>query len=147
MARWEIGDVEKLFYYVLSHNTVIKQKMGGTARISIGRVNKDPNWFPYIYGYCIPGPDAQGQGRTRIQSNPTYDFEVRTKNAFTQDTEDIIEAMENELGAMVKRVTLNGLWVVSVRRVHPISIDESGETNDIFYTRRGGSYKVAVVPA
>lgn len=147
MARWEIGDIEKLQGYILANDSIIKDKMGGVARISIGRVAIDPAWFPYIYGLCIPGVDASGQGTSRVQSNPGYDWEVRTRGAFTQTTEDLVDRIDALFGTMVKRVTLNGLWVVSMRRVRPISIIEPGASPDEFFTRRGAHYKLAVVSA
>lgn len=149
MAQWEIGQVDALITATLQNDAIIKTKMGITggnkARVSLYRAVKDAAWFPYIYGYSIMGPDAPGQGRSRIQSNPFYDIEVRTIRAPTDDTEAIVDRINAIMDSWNGVLTPDGNWAVSARRRHPISIVEPGESDDIYYTRRGGSYMLQIV--
>lgn len=151
MDRWEIDAVDKLIQKTLSEDATIKTKMGitggGKARVSGYRVVRDASYFPYIYFYAIVGPDTPGQGTTRIQSNPDYDIEVRTLGAPTDDSEAIVNRIDELIGTMKAQLTIDGKWVVSARRRRPISMVQSGETADIYYTRRGGTYKLSVVRA
>lgn len=148
MPRWEIDQVDQLITHELKNDSIIKTKMGisvGDARISLYRVVRDTSWFPYIYGYCIPGPDAPGQGTSRIQANIDYALEVRTVGAPTNDSEAIVERIDDIVGNWVKKLTPAGNCVVSARRRSPIAMVETGENPDIYYSRRGGVYKFAVV--
>lgn len=151
MPRWEIGDVDALIESTLANDAIIKTKMGittGKARVANTRVPspKDKTWNAlYIYFYCIPGPDAPGQGTRRIQSNPDYDIEVRTLGAPTDDSEAIVDRIDELIGTMTRTLTPSGHWVVSARRVRPIHMTQPGESTEVFYTRRGATYKLAVV--
>lgn len=149
MAQWEIDQVDQLINSTLKNDSIIKTKMGisggGEARVSLYRVVRDPKWFPYIYGYCIPGPDTPGQGTSRIQSNPDYVLEVRTIGAPTDDSEAIVDRVDDIIHHWVKELTPDAQWVVSARRRSAVSMVEPGEDPDIYYTRRGGIYKFAIV--
>lgn len=149
--RWEIGQVDELFQKTLANDAVIKTKMGitgaGEARVSAYRVVRDADFFPYIYFYCITGPDTKGQGRVRIQTNVEYVFEVRAIGAPTDDTEAIVDRVDTLIGEMTKQLTPDNKWVVSAVRKSPVVLSDSGETNEIYYSRRGGTYDVYVVRA
>lgn len=153
MQRWEVGDVDELIKTTLANDAVIKTKMGitsGEARVANMRVPSpnDTTWNSlYIYFYCIPGPDAPGQGTTRIQANPDYDIEVRTLGAPTENSEAIIDRIDELIGTMVRTLTPSGRYVVSARRSAPINFVQQGESPEVFYTRRGATYKFAVVSA
>lgn len=152
MARWEVGDVEQLIETTLSDDPTIKTKMGiapgGKARVANTVIPRNKGWLDlYIYFYCIPGPDTPGQGQTRIQSNPDYDIEVRTKGAPTQASEDIVDRIDELICAWNHQLTANGLWSVSVRRQRPINRKYDGETAEVYYIARGGTYHFQIVRA
>jgi hypothetical protein len=149
MNRWELGDAQKWIKSTLETDPVIRQKMGidigqptPYARVSYARVPRDPI-FPYIFFYYVSSNDARGQGRTRIQANPYFDIEVRTLGGPTANSEAIVNRIEGLLGN-VCRTAYNG-WVYSCTRMRPIDMTESGESNEVFYTRRGGTYWLSIV--
>lgn len=149
MPRWPIRQVDKLIYSKLADDATIKTKMGiasaGKARVSGYRVVTDKAYFPYIYFYSLTGPVTHGQGTVPIQRNVDYVIEVRTVGAPTTESEAIVDRIDELIGTMVKDLTADGNWVVSARLRSELSITEQGETPEIFYMRRGGTYKLAVV--
>jgi hypothetical protein len=145
MPRWPINQVDKLIEATLSNDATIKSLMGGKARVAGYRIPRDKNWFPFIFFYCIPGPVAPGQGTTVIQFNPEYAIETRTVGAPTDESEAIVERVDFLIGTMVKQLTPDGNWVVSARLNTEINQVQQGETGEVFYMRRGGNYKLAVV--
>lgn len=152
MIKWEIGAVDELIYSTLANDSTIKAKQGITnsalkARVAGYRVPRDPNYFHYIYYYSIPSPDAAGQGQSRIQSNIDYDIEVRTLGEPTDESEAVINRIDELVCAWKTQLTPDGVWMVAARRVAPIVLIEPGETDDIFYTRRGGTYRLQIVNA
>jgi hypothetical protein len=149
MPDWEIGEVDKLLHETFANDTTIKTLQGvsgaAKARVSGYVVVRDPNYFPNIYFYLIPGPDGPGQGTTRIQSNLEYDIEVRTKGAPTDNSEAMVDRI-NVLMKMKRTLTPDGEWVVASRRVKPISQPERDpDEPSIYYMRRGATYYMQVV--
>jgi len=150
MANWPLRDVEILIESTLADDSFIKTKQGvttGKARVANTRVPRDPiNYSPYVYFYCIPGPVARGNGNKIVQWNPDYDVEVRTNGAPTTDSEATVDRIV-ELMTMTSRLTANGLWAVSSVMTKEITQVEQGESTEVYYMRRGGTFKLQVVRA
>lgn len=150
MVGWELGDVEKLLTRLFEDDVTIQQKMGisgaNKARVANSRVPRDKTWLRsvYIFFYCVPGPDSRVQGNRRIMANPDYDIEVRTFRAPTDDSEAIIERID-ELMGMSRTLTANGKWIVSAIPMNPINITQEGATPEEYTVRRGRTYRLQVV--
>lgn len=152
MVGWIIGEVDALIESTLANDTIIKQKMGissGKARVAGYRIPRDPfmdSAHPfYIFFYSIPGPSSRVNGNTIIQRNPDYDIEVRSLGAATDDAEACVDRVETLIGAWKNQVTPSGNYLVSAVSVKEISITQPGETTEVYYERKGFTYKLAVV--
>lgn len=154
MALWAMGEVDELIESRLSNDATIKTKMGiatGKARVAGYFIPRDPKYFdpPYpffIYFYPIPMAGARVNGNRIIQHNVNYDIEVRTLGAPTSDSEAVVDRVQ-ALMTMVSQLTSSGNWVVSSSHLKPIMKFQRGETPEVYYTRRGGTYGFAIAPA
>lgn len=151
MERWPISEVDKLIYSTLANDSTIKQKQGvdstNKARVSGYRVVTDKDYFPFVYFYSITGPNKRVNGNTVVQFNPDYAIEVRTLGAPTDDSEAVVARVDELIGTMKKQLTSDSKWVVSAVARSPIMITEQGEIPEVYYTRRGSTYRLSVVRA
>ena len=136
----ELSELDKWIVATLGGDAVITAKIGaGKVFKNRARASVAP---PYIRYHLITGPDNPGQGTTRIQSRPQIQICVVTRGAPTDDTEAVVDRIDELIGKARAQTTPGGTFKVSARRQMPLDYEEPHPANAAeFYIHRGGIYQ------
>ena len=104
---------------------------------------------PYVlYGFQA-GSDVQGLGKVRLLTRPLYFVRAVKNNGFPDSTFNVVTNRIDEVIANAVRdnkTSSDGLttYVISARRIQPISFTEKNPTSEIPIFHVGGLYRLEV---
>lgn len=142
----EIEVVENWIHDVLVADSTLNGIISGRVWKYAAKQNASS---PYIlYGYQ-GGGDLQGLGTVRLVTSPVYFVRAVKKNGFPDANFNVVTNRIDEVVGKTVRATKassDGLstYVISGRRVQPISYTESNPTSDIPIFHVGGLYRLEV---
>jgi hypothetical protein len=137
---YELDEVEKWAKATATGDDGLKSEFGGTVRY-YQRATKGAV-YPYLLARFIPLDDTPGQGKRRLLGNLLLDLVVVNRGGPPSNVAAIMDRCDELFGKA--KGSPAGPYRIAGRCQRPIMLEDPGETAELFYTRRGRTYRLWV---